>query len=107
MKDRSELYGIAEVKIVEATVSQIEKAEVVRPNPPCVGLSDISVVRWHMPSAGLSPEMVRWGAGRLSPEAEARFVQGATYCGNFFMGQAETQLALLRVLGSSSTPSMV
>lgn len=49
------------------------------------------------PSAGQSTGVVRWGAGRLSPEAEARFVQGATYCGNFFMGQAEAQLALYRL----------
>jgi hypothetical protein len=41
--------------------------------------------------------VVRWGAGRLPPEAEARFVEGATYCGNFFMGQAEAQLALYRL----------
>jgi hypothetical protein len=40
---------------------------------------------------------VRWGAGPLSAEAEARFVQGAIYCGDFFMGQAEAQLALFRL----------
>ena len=57
-----------------------------------VGPRDINVVRCHVPSG-----VVRWGAGRLSPEAEARFVQGATYCGNFFMGQAEAQLALYRL----------
>jgi hypothetical protein len=38
-----------------------------------------------------------WGAGRLSAQAEARFVEGADYCGRFFMGQAEAQLALYRL----------
>jgi hypothetical protein len=44
------------------------------------------------PGAGLS-----WGAGRLSPEAEARFVEGVAYCGRFFMGHAEAQQALYRL----------
>lgn len=30
-------------------------------------------------------------------EAEARFVEGVDYCGRFFMGQAEAQLALYRL----------
>ena len=38
-----------------------------------------------------------WGAGELSAEAEARFVEGVDYCGRFFMGQAEAQLALYRL----------
>ena len=41
--------------------------------------------------------MERWGAGRLSPDAEARFEEGAAYCGKFFMGEAEAQLALYRL----------
>jgi hypothetical protein len=32
-----------------------------------------------------------WGAGRLSPEAEARFAEGVEYCGRFFVGMAEAQ----------------
>jgi hypothetical protein len=43
-------------------------------------------------SAGLD-----WGAGRLSPEAEARFIEGVAYCGRFFMGMAEAQKALYRL----------
>lgn len=38
-----------------------------------------------------------WGAGRLPADAEARFVEGTDYCGRFFMGQAEAQLALYKV----------
>jgi hypothetical protein len=38
-----------------------------------------------------------WGAGRLPPEAEARFEEGAAYCGRFFMGESEAQLALYRL----------
>gem|GEM_PF-886902 len=38
-----------------------------------------------------------WGAGPLSAEAQARFVQGVDYCGRFFMGQAEVQLALYKL----------
>ncbi len=38
-----------------------------------------------------------WGGGELSAEAEARFVEGVDYCGRFFMGQAEAQLALCRL----------
>ncbi|HEV8325637.1 MAG TPA: hypothetical protein VG389_28770 [Myxococcota bacterium] len=38
-----------------------------------------------------------WGAGRLPPEAEARFVAGVEYCGRFFMGQAEAQQALYKL----------
>lgn len=38
-----------------------------------------------------------WGAGRLSAEAEARFVAGVEYCGRFFMGMADAQKALYRL----------
>jgi hypothetical protein len=38
-----------------------------------------------------------WGAGRLSPEAEARFIDGVAYCGRFFMGHAEAQTALYKL----------
>ncbi len=38
-----------------------------------------------------------WGAGRLSPEAEARFIDGVEYCGRFFVGMAEAQRALYRL----------
>lgn len=38
-----------------------------------------------------------WGAGTLSREAEARFVEGVAYCGRFFVGQAEVQQALYRL----------
>ena len=38
-----------------------------------------------------------WGAGRLSPELEARFIEGVEYCGRFFMGQAEAHKALYRL----------
>src|SRR5437016_3295027 len=38
-----------------------------------------------------------WGAGRLSAEDEARFIEGVEYCGRFFMGQAEAQQALYRL----------
>ncbi len=38
-----------------------------------------------------------WGAGKLSPEAEKRFIEGVDYCGRFFMGMAEAQVALYRL----------
>src|SRR5438552_18718981 len=38
-----------------------------------------------------------WGAGPLSKEAEARFIEGVEYCGRFFMGQAEAQKTLYRL----------
>jgi hypothetical protein len=38
-----------------------------------------------------------WGAGRLSPEAEARFVQGVEYCGRFFMRMSEAHRALYKL----------
>src|ERR1700685_3403090 len=38
-----------------------------------------------------------WGAGRLSPEAEARFIAGVAYCGRFFVGMADAQKALYRL----------
>ncbi len=40
-----------------------------------------------------------WGAGRLAPEAEARFIEGVEYCGRFFVGMAEAQKALYRLTG--------
>jgi hypothetical protein len=40
-----------------------------------------------------------WGAGPLSPEAEARFIAGVEYCGSFFMDQASAQKALYRIAG--------
>jgi hypothetical protein len=49
-----------------------------------------------VPSSG--PDLPpTWGAGRLAAESEARFVEGVDYCGRFFMGQAEAQLALYRL----------
>ena len=50
-----------------------------------------------MPSPARPSGIAPWGAGRLSPEAEARFLQGADYCGRFFMGEAEAQRALFRL----------
>jgi len=38
-----------------------------------------------------------WGAGRVTAEAEARFVAGVAYCERFFMGQAEAQKALFKL----------
>ena len=38
-----------------------------------------------------------WGAGQLSPEAEARFTAGVAYCERFFMGEAEAQKALYKL----------
>jgi hypothetical protein len=40
---------------------------------------------------------MRWGAGRLPAESEARFAEGVAYCGRFFMGEAEAQRALYRL----------
>jgi hypothetical protein len=40
---------------------------------------------------------VAWGAGALSPEAEARFVSGVEYCGRFFMGESEAHKALYKL----------
>jgi hypothetical protein len=40
-----------------------------------------------------------WGAGRLSAEAEARFLDGLAYCGRFFMGQSEAEAALFKLTG--------
>lgn len=52
-----------------------------------------------MPDASVSPvpNARPWGAGRLSAEAEARFIEGVAYCGRFFMGHAEAQTALYRL----------
>jgi hypothetical protein len=48
----------------------------------------------------LSSELpLAWGAGRLSPAAEARFIEGVEYCARFFMGQAEAQRALYKLAG--------
>jgi hypothetical protein len=38
-----------------------------------------------------------WGAGRLSAGSQARFEQGLDYCGRFFMGEADAQLALYKL----------
>jgi len=38
-----------------------------------------------------------WGAARMSPEAEARFVEGVEYCGRFLMGRGEVHQALYRL----------
>lgn len=51
-----------------------------------------------------------WGAGRLSAEAEARFVAGVDECGRFFMGQADAQRALYKltaILESEGLPYAV
>ena len=40
-----------------------------------------------------------WGAGVLSAEAEARFVEGVAYCERFFMGEAEAQNAVYKLPG--------
>jgi hypothetical protein len=55
------------------------------------------MVRWRVPSSRDVSDALSWGAGRLDPQAEARFVQGAIYCGQFFMGHADAQLALYRL----------
>jgi hypothetical protein len=47
-----------------------------------------------------------WGAGRLPAEAEAKFREGVDYCGKFFMGQAEAQLALYRLTGILETEGL-
>ena len=41
--------------------------------------------------------MANWGAGRVTAEAEARFLEGVAYCERFFMGQGEAQKALLKL----------
>ena len=38
-----------------------------------------------------------WGAGPMTPEAEARFVAGVEYCGRFFMDEADAQKALYKL----------
>lgn len=43
------------------------------------------------------PNERSWGAGRLSPEAEARFAEGVDYCGRFFMGMADAHKALYKL----------
>jgi hypothetical protein len=48
----------------------------------------------------------RTSAGELSAEAEARFVEGVDYCGKFFMGQAEAQLALYRLVALLETDGL-
>lgn len=51
-----------------------------------------------------------WGVGRVSAEAEARFVEGVAYCERFFMGQAEAQKALFKltaILESDGIPYAV
>jgi hypothetical protein len=56
------------------------------------------------------PGEASWGAGRVTAEAEARFVEGVAYCERFFMGQAGPQKALYRltaILESEGTPYAV
>ena len=50
-----------------------------------------------VPSSERSSGIAAWGARLLSTEAEARFLEGADYCGKFFMGEADAQLALFRL----------
>lgn len=38
-----------------------------------------------------------WGLGRLSPEAQARYMESEAYCERFFMGQAEVQKARVKL----------
>jgi hypothetical protein len=38
-----------------------------------------------------------WGAGQLTPAAEARFIAGVEYCGRFFVDQADAQKALYKL----------
>ncbi|MGH7284202.1 MAG: hypothetical protein ACRELY_21965 [Polyangiaceae bacterium] len=48
-----------------------------------------------------------WGAGRLTAEAEARFIEGVEYCGRFFMGDSDAQQALYKltaILEAESLP---
>ena len=47
--------------------------------------------------APVSSSKPAWGAGRLPPEAEARFVEGVAYCDRFFMGESEAQRALYKL----------
>ena len=47
--------------------------------------------------APLSSAKPTWGAGRLAPEAETRFVEGVAYCERFFMGESEAQRALYKL----------
>jgi len=57
-----------------------------------------------------SPGTASWGAGRVTAEAEARFVEGVAYCERFFMGQAEAQKALFKltaILESEGIPYAV
>jgi hypothetical protein len=44
-----------------------------------------------------APGRHAWGAGRLSPDQEARFIEGVEYCGRFFVGMAEAHQALYRL----------
>jgi len=51
-----------------------------------------------------------WGAGRLSPQQEARFTEGVAFCERFHMGESETQTALYRltrILESEGIPYAV
>lgn len=53
---------------------------------------------WRCRLAGVSAEHT-WGAGRMSPEAEGRFVEGVDYCARFLMGESETHEALWKLVG--------
>ncbi len=62
-----------------------------------------------MSTAG-SHGTANWGVGRLTAEAEARFVEGVAYCERFFMGQGEAQKALYKltaILESEGIPYAV
>jgi hypothetical protein len=53
---------------------------------------------------------MRWGAGRVTAAAQARFIEGVAYCDRFFMGQAEAQKALFKltsILESEGIPYAV
>ena len=51
-----------------------------------------------------------WGAGRVTAEAQARFVEGVAYCERFFMGHSGAQKALFKltaILESEGIPYAV
>ena len=53
-------------------------------------------MRYH-PRMARAARPLDWGAGRLDPEAERRFVEGVEYCGRFFKGQSEAHQALYKL----------
>jgi hypothetical protein len=40
-----------------------------------------------------------WGAARLDPELQERFLDGVAFCGRFLMGEGEVQRALFKLVG--------